>query len=113
MSPTPESTTIAPTSAEVSTRFKEILKSNGVTDPVAEVIIKDSGLRGENLASVTNRVTVNFENASIKPLELFMKSTADSGFHAEMLKEGKMFEKESRFFMEYIPAAREFCKSMG
>ncbi len=34
-------------SKERSERFKQILKSNGISDSVSEVIFKDAGLKGK------------------------------------------------------------------
>ncbi|ODN02403.1 putative oxidoreductase dhs-27 [Orchesella cincta] len=112
MSPVPKSEELE-TSDEVTLKYKEILRSNGVTDEVSGVIVQGSGLQGEGFASATKCVTIKFENPSLKPLNLFVKSHTASGAHTEMLTEGKLFEKESRFFMEYVPAAKEFCKSKG
>ncbi len=38
---------MAPKPDEMTEKFKQILKSNGITDTVSEVIIKDSGLKGQ------------------------------------------------------------------
>ncbi|ODN02392.1 putative oxidoreductase dhs-27 [Orchesella cincta] len=101
------------TSDEVTRKYKEILLSNGVTDEISEVIVKSAGLKGEGFASVSKYVTIKFQNPSVKPLNLFVKAHSSNAAHTEMLTEAKLFEKESRFYMEYIPAAKEFCKSKG
>ncbi|CAL8123655.1 unnamed protein product [Orchesella dallaii] len=64
---------------EIPTKYKQIIKENGIHDEVSEVIVKHSGLQGAGMAS----------------------------------KQLNAFEKESRFFTEYIPAVNEFCKSKG
>ncbi|ODN02404.1 putative oxidoreductase dhs-27 [Orchesella cincta] len=112
MSPIPKNEELE-SSNEVTQKYKDILKSNGVTDEVSEVIVKDSGLQGEGFASVSKYVTIKFQNPSVKPLNLFVKAHTASAAHREFLTEAKLFEKESTFFMEYVPAAEEFCKSKG
>ncbi|CAL8070771.1 unnamed protein product [Orchesella dallaii] len=101
------------TSDEVTLKYKEIVKANGINDEVSEVIVKSSGLLGEGFASLTQYVTINFQNPDIKPLHLFVKTHTSNSSHSEFLTESKLFEKEARFFMEYVPAAIEFCKSKG
>ncbi|CAL8070780.1 unnamed protein product [Orchesella dallaii] len=112
MSPTPKNE-VPETSDEVTLKYKEIVKANGINDEVSEVLIKSSGLQGEGFASQANYVTINFKNPNLKPLNLFVKSHTANSTHSEMLTDAKLFEKESMFFMEYVPAAKEFCKSKG
>ncbi|CAL8070781.1 unnamed protein product [Orchesella dallaii] len=112
MSPTPKNQPLE-TSDEVTLKFKEIVKANGITDEVSEVIVKSAGLQGEGFASETKYVTINFQNPSIKPLYLFVKAHTSNSSHTEMLTGAKIFEKETNFFMDYVPAAIEFCKSKG
>ncbi|CAL8070770.1 unnamed protein product [Orchesella dallaii] len=112
MSPTPKNE-VPETSDEVTLKYKEIVKANGINDEVSQVLINSSGLQGEGFASQANYVTINFKNPKVKPLNLFVKSLTANSTHSDMLKESKLFEKESRFFMEYVPAAKEFCKSKG
>ncbi|CAL8070777.1 unnamed protein product [Orchesella dallaii] len=112
MSPTPKNE-VSETSAEVALKYKEIVKANGINDEVSEVIVKTSGLLGEGFASQTNYVTINFQNPDIKPLHLFVKTHTSNSSHSELLTESKLFEKESIFFMKYVPAAIEFCKTKG
>lgn len=97
---------------DITEKFKEILKSNGVHEPVADVVVKDSGLAGEGFASSQNLVVITFENKNVKPLNLFMKNLVDSESHTQLVQDLKAFEKEARFLMEYLPAARSFCKAM-
>lgn len=99
------------TSPDPVSSFRSILQSNGISEPISEVLIQDSGLQGENLGSITQSVTVKFENS--QPLHLFMKTQTTNPVHNVMLQESKVFEKETRFFMEYIPVATEFCKKKG
>lgn len=110
MSPTPEKSRSDSSSTE---KFKEILKSNGVHEPVAEVVVKDSGLTSEDFASSQKLVTIRFKNTNIKPLNLFMKTLIDLESHNQMITDLKSFEKEATFFMNYLSAATEFCSSMG
>ncbi|CAL8070772.1 unnamed protein product [Orchesella dallaii] len=112
MSPTPKNE-VSETSDELTLKYKEIVKANGINDEVSEVLINSSGLQGQGFASQANHVTINFKNPNVKPLNLFVKSHTANSTHSEMLEGGKLFEKESRFFMEYVPAAKEFCKSKG
>lgn len=100
-------------SPDISEQFKQILQANGIREPVAQVIVGDSGLTGEGFASSQKLVTIKFENPKTKPLNLFMKAMVDSDSHNQFVGEIKAFEKEARFFMNYLPATREFCKSMG
>ncbi|CAL8138694.1 unnamed protein product [Orchesella dallaii] len=101
------------TPTEVTLKYKEILKSNGIKDEVSQVILADSGLQGEGMGSQTQLVTITFQNPSLKPLNLFVKAHFANASHSEMLEETKLFEKEAVFFMDYVPAAKEFCKSKG
>ncbi|ODM93652.1 putative oxidoreductase dhs-27 [Orchesella cincta] len=94
-------------------KYKEILKANGITDEVAEVNIKDSGLRGEGFISQQQYVSIKFQNPNLKPLNLFEKSHTANESHSVMVDDLKAFAKETRFFMDYVPAARELCKSKG
>lgn len=111
-SPTPVATPVAPTPPEVIAKYQEILKSNGITG-VSEILVKDSGLQGENMGSVTECVTVKFEDSNMKNLNLFTKKKPDNENFNTFLNEVKAFEKESMFFMKYLPVAREYCKRMG
>ncbi|CAL8070783.1 unnamed protein product [Orchesella dallaii] len=112
MSPTPKNEVLE-TSDKITLKYKKIVKANGINDEVSEVIVKSSGLQGEGFASQTNYVTINFQNTDIKSLHLFTKAHTSNSSHSELLTESKLFEKESRFFMEYVPAAMEFCKTKG
>lgn len=113
MSPTPDSNTITQSSTDSTARFQRIIKSNGINDPVSEVIVQESGLIGENMASKTYLVTVKFEESNKKPLNLFMKTLTENPSHTVVMEEAKSFVKETRFFMEYLPAVQKFCKEMG
>ncbi len=96
-----------------SEKFKEILKRNNIQDSVSEVIIKESGLKGENMASLTSCVTIKFENPQLEPLHLFVKSQPENQAHLAMVTDSKLFKKEAMFFMEYLPEAQKFCKKLG
>ncbi|ODM98198.1 hypothetical protein Ocin01_08480 [Orchesella cincta] len=101
------------TAADITAKYKAILKSNGIDDEVSQVIPSDSGLQGEGMGSQTQFITVKFKNPDIKPLNLFVKAHFANASHSEMLEETKLFEKEATFFMQYVPAAKEFCKLKG
>lgn len=94
-------------------KYKEILRSNGILDKVSEVTIKDSGAKHDGMASLTQCVTVKFENPEKPPFQFFVKVHTENPSHSAMLEELKAFEKEARFFMEYLPAANELCKAKG
>lgn len=113
MAPTIEPTTKHDPSPDLILKYKEIVKSNGIHETVAEVLIKDSDLVGENFGSKTQVVTIKFENSNVKPLNLFVKTFINSGSHTKLFQGMKAFEKEARFFMKYLPAVSEFCKSFG
>ncbi|ODM93654.1 hypothetical protein Ocin01_13030 [Orchesella cincta] len=112
MTPAPKFDT-EETPDEVSLKYKSILKSNGIHDEVSEVIVKHSGLQGAGMASQQLYVTVKFADTNKLPLNLFVKAHTSNPSHSEMIDAINSFENESRFFMEYIPAAKEFCKSKG
>ncbi|ODM93651.1 hypothetical protein Ocin01_13029, partial [Orchesella cincta] len=101
------------TDAEITSKYKEIIRANGITEEISEVIVADAGLRGEGFASQSKIATVKFQNPDIKPLNLFVKTHTTNSSHSEMIDEVKAFEKESRFYMEYVPAAKEFCRTKG
>ncbi len=107
------STTLEKLPENETEKFKEILKRNNIKDPVSEVIIKESGLKGENMASLTSCVTIKFENPQKYPLDLFVKRVPDNQAHLAMLTDSKVFKKEAMFFMEYLPEAHKFCKKLG
>lgn len=63
---------MASNSTEIGTeKYKEILRSNGIFDKVSEVTIKDSGAKHDGMASLTQCVTVKFENPE-KPHSNFL-----------------------------------------
>lgn len=90
--------------------IRQIVTKNGIQEQVTEIIIKDSGIPG---GTKTQFITVNFASATASPLHLFLKTKLDN-IPNKRLAEGSnmMFLKETRFFMEYLPAAEEFCKSL-
>lgn len=94
-------------------KLQEILSLNNIREPIDKVEIKNALPQGENLASKAECVTIHFNNPQLRPLHLFMKTEIDNPAHNSMLVESKFFEKEGRFFLEYVPAAREFCTSKG
>ncbi|CAL8123649.1 unnamed protein product [Orchesella dallaii] len=98
---------------EITEKYKKIIKANGIHDEVSEVIVKHSGLQGAGLASKQLYITVKFVDSKINPLNLFVKEPCENPKHSELIDDFKAFEKESRFFTEYIPAVDEFCKSKG
>lgn len=94
-------------------KFAGILKSNGITDEIKQVVVKDAGLQGEGFASQTKCITVTFENPWKKPLNLFAKVVTTSKSHTAFLEELKAFEKEGLFLTEYVSAAEKMCKAKG
>jgi len=99
---------------EMREKFTQILKANGIMDPISEVIVKDAGLQGAGFASVTQLVTVKFEEHQNKePLNLFVKVKMDNSSHNEWVEEMMAFEKEAVFLMDYCQAAQQLCKSKG
>lgn len=112
MAPTPDQSDI-PGTDNVTEKFIEILRSNGIKDAVSSVCVKDAGLKGEGFASLTQYVTVQFENPNLKPLNLFVKSYTNNASHSEMLDELKLFQKEATFLVDYVKAAKEMCRQKG
>lgn len=110
-----DSPPVEATSLEMVTKYKEILVANGINDPVSEVIVKGSGLTNENMGSVTEYVTVKFEDEGKADLLLFTKRLPNSSNNsfAAMLEDLQLFHKESEFFMKYLPIAKEYCESRG
>lgn len=99
---------------EVISKYKEILKSNGVVDAVEEITIRDSGLQGENLASVTDYVTVKFQGGGKHSfLYLFTKKKSANEKYNEYIDAIEAFPKEVMFFTEYLPPTRKYCKALG
>lgn len=101
------------TSSETTKTYEEILKSNGILDPVSQVLVKNSAPGGGNFGSQTQTVTVLFKNADKKPLNLFAKVVTAGKSHLDMIEGGKLFVKEATFFTKYLPVAREVCKTLG
>lgn len=94
-------------------KIREILVANGVTDSVKEIVVEESGLTGKHFGSVTQLVTIVFEDSSREPLNLFVKLKYKSPEQNAMLEKAKLFQKESSFLMEYLPLAKRFCESKG
>lgn len=68
---------------------------------------------GEGFASLTSYVTINFENLEKPPLNLFVKIQTDNESHVALMAEMKAYEKEARFFTEYLRSAKEMCDLKG
>lgn len=98
---------------DVSEKFEKILRENGIHDTVSEVIVKDAGLKGEGFASLTQYVTITFQDDRLKPLNLFTKVHTPSASHTAMLTEMKAFEKEGTFLCKYVASAKEMCQRKG
>lgn len=94
-------------------KLREILKSNGIHDPVSEIVLKDPPFAGENFGGQVKLCKVKFASSEKKPLNLFIKVITNNESHLQMLEGCRLFVKESTFFTQYLPAAREFCKAMG
>jgi len=99
---------------EMREKFKKILIQNGITDPISDIIVKDAGLQGAGFASVTQLVTVKFEeHLNKEPLNLFVKVKMDNSSHNEWVEEMMAFEKEAVFLMDYCQAAQQLCILKG
>lgn len=92
-------------------KINEILKNNGINEHISDIIIKDCNtLKGNKI----HHVTVKFQNETTPSLKFFMKTKPDKFPDPRMVESVvMMFTKETRFFMDYVPAAQEFCKSFG
>lgn len=110
---TEETSSVALSSPDITLQIKEILKCNGITDPISEVIFQDSGLQGENFGGSTEYVIVKFEDPNISAIHLFTKRKTNNVEYNQMLDDWQAFQKEAIFFREYLPIAREYCKSLG
>lgn len=99
--------------SDTAEKFKEILKSNGIQEPVADVIIMDPAGAAENFGSSIKLVTIKFKDWSNPPLNLFVKYLSNNLTLSKSTDDAKFFKKEAVFLTEYVPAAREFCKSVG
>ncbi len=94
-------------------QIKETLISNQITQPVSQVLIQDSDLKGENMASVTQHVTVNFKQNDFPPLNLFVKLKSQNPTHLAMSTEMKTFQREATFYNDYLKECRLFCEQKG
>lgn len=92
---------------------KNSLVANEITEPVKNVIVKDAGLAGEGMASQTKYITVEFQSADVKEMNLFAKLAIESESYTQMLDDMKAFEKESTFLTDYVSASDAMCKRNG
>lgn len=106
-------TTSIKNAPDLTEKFKEIVKSNAIHDSISQVVINESGLVGENFGSKTQMVTIIFEDAGVKPLNLFVKIMIDTEAYAKLVEDGKLFAKEGTFYTKYLTVARELCKTLG
>jgi hypothetical protein len=98
-------------SDDTKRKFCEILKKNGISDEVEEVLVHEpEHLKGEHLATASLYVEIKFKDSSIKPKHLFAKKFFDNPLQTAMVKEMKIMDKESSFYQEFLPYAREYCK---
>lgn len=97
---------------EITEKFKEILKANGISEEVASVDVRKVDQQ-DGMLSQTQHAKIKFVNPTVKELNLFVKVHTTSPTHSAMVAEFKAFEKEALFLSKYVPAAREFCKSKG
>jgi hypothetical protein len=92
-------------------KFIDILKSHGILHPVEKVIMTEpEELKGEHMATATVYVRIEYQDPSIKPKNLFVKKFPNNAAHTLFTKQMRIMEKESAFFNDFLPKAREFCK---
>lgn len=101
--------------AEVTKLFTEILRSNGITHEVSEVALDSpASLKGAGMTSQPYYVTIKFADSTLEQLHLFVKIQPANSVHTAQINEAmKLFDKETRFFTQYVPAVHAFCKSKG
>lgn len=62
------------------------------------------------MASASVYVHITFKDTSLKGKNLFVKKFPDNEAHAHFGKQMRIMEKESAFFNNFLPKAREFCQ---
>lgn len=98
---------------EITKKYIDILKSNGIHDEVSQVTIQGSGAKGDGMMSDVQCVTVKFVKDDVEDLHLFVKALPTNPSHLEMVQNSFVFDKEALFLTKYVEAAKEFCKSKG
>jgi len=89
--------------------FKKIIKDNGIQDEIEDVQIMPYPLSGEHMGSKCEKVIITFRNKKEKPqLELFVKKMATSPQMADMIIKFKLFDKESAFYGQLLPALKQY-----
>lgn len=100
--------------SKTTDKYREILKSNGILDPVASIIENDPGLRGQGGGSDRRHIIVKFEDTLLPDLHLFTKlEVAGNPSHLEITRGLKAFEKEGVFLTKYVPDAIKLCEQKG
>lgn len=95
-------------------KYQEILKANAISDEIFEVSeVSPEEMKGAGTTSIPLYVTVKFKDQLLAPLHLFVKAQLSNESRNKMYESMKLWEKEVRFLTEYVPAARQFCKSKG
>jgi len=109
---------MAPSSADQAQQFElkakisKALKTNGIMEEVNEIIMHEpEHLKGEHMATASWYVEVKFKNSSLKPKYLFMKNYFNNPTQTAMSKGMKIMDKESSFYLEFLPTARKFCET--
>jgi len=99
-------------SDELKKKYEDILKVNGISDEVKTITsLEPEELKGEHMATATIYVQVEFKDPSIKPKNLFVKKFVENETYKDMVKKMQIMEKESNFFLNFLPEAQEFCKN--
>jgi len=97
---------------ELKTKISNALKKNGVIEEVNDIVMHEpEHLKGEHMATASWYVEVKFNNSSLKPKYLFMKKYFNNPAQTAMAKGMKIMDKESSFYLEFLPTARKFCET--
>ena len=88
--------------------YREILRQNGISDPVEKVKIEPINMVGEGFASCCESVTVTFKEEKRPPLSLFVKKPVKNEEFAQQLTEVGFYEREHKFFSTLLPDLLQF-----
>ena len=90
--------------------YKEILRQNGISEPVENVRIEPINMVGEGFASCCESVTVTFKDEKRPPLSLFVKKPVKNEEFAQQLIDVGIYEREHKFFSKLLPDLLQFVK---
>jgi len=96
--------------AEIVADYQEILKKNGISDTIKEIIVKAPDFVNENFGSSVEYITIYFENPNTPVLELFVKKLFEDASRAADLVEMDVFNKESGIYNYLSKDMRAFYK---